>query len=332
MDPSTVPFYPSNLQRHSQISPIFYILPYPEPSYTNNSPSMNSDNTSSNTFFHTISQFNNSDFETPDQFADFETSPSTLFLPHFQSLYTQIPDEPSSAPSSFTDATPIYSPMTSDPPDQSSLVDIELEKELENFITLQLQLQHPNPLTIHHVSQTMTSSESSNSPSTTAETRAHRVLKRKFPNTPFPSNPRPGQIFVDYPLHTNTKEFLQVCLPFFPQYTNYHSNPNNEQPTYVNEKALFPTLSWTSYYHFSNPLSLPLYNNPDKNELCQTRLYHLTTGLHEKQCTATGLNQTQTRFTAQKTNKFFPLSIRITPLHDPMKKSFQMTILTLTPN
>ena len=133
--------------------------------------------------------------------------------------------------------------MTSDPPDHSSPVDTDLENELENFTTVQQQLQHPNKLTIHHLSQTMTSSESSNSPSTTVETRAHRVLKRKISNTPFPSNPRPAQTFMDHPFHTNTKEILQVCLALFPQCTYNHSNPNNDQPYYVNGNALFPTLS-----------------------------------------------------------------------------------------
>ena len=158
-------------------------------------------------------------------------------------------------PSSYTDATPIYSPMTSDPPDHSSPVDTELENELDNFITLQQQLQHPNTLTIHHLSQTIPSSESSNSPSTTGETRAQRVFKRKLPNTPFPSNLRTAQTFMNHPPHINTKEFFQICSAFFPQYTYYDSNPNNEQSNYVNENAVFPTLSCTSYYHFSNPLS-----------------------------------------------------------------------------
>ena len=109
---------------------------------------------------------------------------------------------------------------------------------------------------------------------------------------------------MDHPLQTNTREFLQVSLPFFPKYTYYHSNPNNDQPNYVNENAIFSTLSWTSYYHFSNPLSLPLYNNPDDNKLCQTRLYHLNTALHEKQFTTIGLNQRLNRFTARKANRF----------------------------
>ena len=39
--------------------------------------------------------------------------------------------------------------MNSDPPDRSSPVDEELENELHNFITLQQQLQIPNPLTVH---------------------------------------------------------------------------------------------------------------------------------------------------------------------------------------
>ena len=109
---------------------------------------------------------------------------------------------------------------------------------------------------------------------------------------------------MDHLFHTNAKEFLQICLPFFPQYTYYHSNPNTDQLQYVNENALFPTLSWTSSYHFSNPLSLPLYINPDDNVLCQTGLYRLTTALHEKQFTIIGLNQTLNRFTAQNANRF----------------------------
>ena len=85
-----------------------------------------------------------------------------LFPNHpFQPLHNQIPDEPSSAPSSYN-ATLIYSSMTSDPPDHSSPVNTELKNELDNFITLQQQLQHPNTLTFHHLSQTMTSSVSSN--------------------------------------------------------------------------------------------------------------------------------------------------------------------------
>ena len=115
----------------------------------------------------------------------------------------------------------------------------------------------------------------------------------------------------------------------FPQNTYYHSNPNNDQPNYVIENALFPTFSCSSFYHFSNPLSLPLYNNPDDNELCQIRLYYITASLHEKQFTTIELNQTDSLH--KKLTKF-QFTIMITPLHDPMKSPFQMTIITLTPN
>ena len=187
----------------------------------------------------------------------------------------------------------------------SSPVDEELENELYNFITLQQQqLQNPNSPTIHHQSQAMVSSESSNPASTTEKTRAHRVFKSKHPNAQMPSNPRPPRTFSVYPLHTNTKDFPQVCLPFCPQYTYYQTNTNNDQRTYVIEHALFPTLSWTSYYQFSNPLSLPLYNKPDDNELSHTRLHHRSTALHEKQLTTMGLTQRLNRFTAQKANRF----------------------------
>ena len=48
------------------------------------------------------------------------------------------------SPSSYTDATAIFSPMSSDPPDPLSPVDQKLETEIENFITLQQPLQNPN--------------------------------------------------------------------------------------------------------------------------------------------------------------------------------------------
>ena len=116
------------------------------------------------------------------------------------------------------------------------------------------------------------------------------------------SNPRPPRMFSVHPLHTNTQEFLQFCLPYFPQNT-YYQTTNNDQRTYVDEHTLFPTLSWTSFYHFTNPSSFPLYNNQEDNDLCQTRLHHLTTALHEEQFTTIGLTQTLNSFVAQKANR-----------------------------
>ena len=113
---------------------------------------------------------------------------------------------------------------------------------------------------------------------------------------------RPPGLFFFHPLHTKIKEILQYSLPFFPQYT-YYQTTNNDQRTYVDEFSLVPTLSWTSYYHFTNPLALTLYNNPDDNEICQSRLHHLTRALHEKQFTIIGLTQPLNRFVAQKANR-----------------------------
>ena len=68
--------HPANLQNPIPIIPLF---PFPPPDLpqTNTSSGMNSDNNSDITVFQTISQFNNSDVETPDEFADSERSPST---------------------------------------------------------------------------------------------------------------------------------------------------------------------------------------------------------------------------------------------------------------
>ena len=108
----------------------------------------------------------------------------------------------------------------------------------------------PTPSSNYTPSQNPTPSSTPSS----STTRAYRTCKRKFPNTLFPSNPGTSTSFVNHPLHTNIKEFLQKCHPFFPQYTYFHSDPNDEKHNYVNEHVLYPTLSWTSNYHFTNLL------------------------------------------------------------------------------
>ena len=61
-----------------------------------------------------------------------------------------------------------------------------------------------------------------------------------------------------------------------------HLDPNDDHPNYFNEHVLYPTLSRTSFYHFTNPLSLPLYNNPYDNEQSSIQLYLLTAALTPK--------------------------------------------------
>ena len=102
----------------------------------------------------------------------------------------------------------------------------------------------------------------------------------------------------------DAKEFLRICSPFFPQYTYFHSDLNDKKPNYKNEHVLYPTLSWTSNYHFTNPLSLPLYNTPHDNEQCSTQLYLLRTALTPKQFTQIGYKQSPIKFTAPKTNEY----------------------------
>ena len=73
---------------------------------------------------------------------------------------------------------------------------------------------------------------------------------------------------------------------------------------YVDEYSLFPLLSRTSHYRFKKHMSLLLYNNPEDNGICQSRLHQLTIALHEKQFTTIGLTQTFNRFIAQKNKRF----------------------------
>ena len=182
---------------------------------------MESDTNSNTTVHNTISQFNNSDIETPDEFANPEPSPSTFSQNPFQHIHSQVKIKPSSPPSPISYVTPIYSPLTSKPPDNNDQDQTQKSHELDNFITLQQQLQHPQTLTIHHFSRSITSSNpstptpssnytpsqnptSSSTPSSSTN-RAYRTFERKFPNTAFPSNPGTSSTFVNHPLYINTK-------------------------------------------------------------------------------------------------------------------------------
>ena len=67
--------HPANLQNPVPIIPLFA---FPTPDFVINIPSStNSDIKTDTSVFRTISQFNNSDLENPDEFANSEPSPST---------------------------------------------------------------------------------------------------------------------------------------------------------------------------------------------------------------------------------------------------------------
>ena len=111
---------------------------------------MNSDTNPDVTVFQAISQFANSDRETPDEFADSEpspstnsqTSPSTFSKPPFRPIQSQTHSISPSTSSHVSQVTPTYSPFISD--------------ELKNFITLKQQLHYPHTLTSHQLSSTTT--------------------------------------------------------------------------------------------------------------------------------------------------------------------------------
>ena len=80
---------PANLQNPNPIIPLF-AFPPPVSPQINTSSGMNSDTSSDITVFQTISQFKNSDIETPDEFADSESSPST-YTPTNSSIFSTAP-------------------------------------------------------------------------------------------------------------------------------------------------------------------------------------------------------------------------------------------------
>ena len=65
-----------------------------------------------------------------------------------------------------------------------------------------------------------------------------------------------------------------------------------------------PTLHWTTYYHFTNPLCLPLSNTPNDIERNKDMLYRLTTPLTHRQFTYIGYKKLLKTFTEPRANEF----------------------------
>ena len=304
--------HPANLQTPIPIIPLF-AFPSPNFPIINISLSTNSDTNSDISVLYTISQLNNPNVETPDEFADSEPSPSddnytnssVFSKPPFQPIPSNHYLPSVSTPSYASQVTPTYSPLHSDRSYNNSPDNPQISQELDNFITLQQQLIHPNTLTIHQLSSTMESSnpptptpssaytasltQSSTSTDTPGSThRPYRTFKRKFPNHPFPTKPRTACEYINHPQHTNTKNFLAITLPSFPQYTLNTPNDTNDTRSFVDEHVLMPTLFWTAYYHFSNPLCLPLTNTHSDIERNKDMLYRLTTTQTPRQFTYVG--------------------------------------------
>ena len=314
--------HPTNLTSSIPIIPLFAFPPPDFPS-SNVTSGMNSDTNSQTSVLYSISQLNNPNIETPDEFADSEPSPSNNFhnpsqfsQPPFQPILSNNPDPITPTPSYASQVTPTYSSYHSD---QSSPDTPRISPELDNFITLQQQPYHLNTPTINQISSTTNSSNpptpSSNyteslAPSSTSTesslntNRAYRTFKRKFPNHPFPAKPGTAREYINHPQHTNTREFLAITLPSFPQYTLNTPHDANETRNFVDEYVLMPTLSWTSYYHFTNPLCLPLTNTYIDIDRNKDMLYRLTTPLTARQFTYVGYKKSLKIHTAPRANEY----------------------------
>ena len=318
--------HPTNLTSPIPIIPLFAFPPPDFPS-SNVTSGMNSDTNSHISVLYSISQLNNPNIETPDEFADSEPSPSNNFQyssnfsqPPFQPILSNNPDPITPTPSYASQVTPTYSSYHSDQSSHSPDTP-RISPELDNFITLQQQPYHLNTPTINQISSTINSSnpptptpsstytESLAPSSTSTESslntnRAYRTFKRKFPNHPFPAKPGTAREYINHPKHTNTKEFLAITLPSFPQYTLNTPHDTNETRNFVDEYVLMPTLSWTSYYHFTNPLCLPLSNTHIDIERNTDMLYRLTTPLTPRQFTYVGYKKSLKTHTAPRANEY----------------------------
>ena len=108
--------HPANLQNPLPIIPLF-AFPPPDSPQANTSSGMNSDTNSA--ISTTILKFNNSDIETPDEFADSEPSPST-HTPTSSATFPKPSFQPKQSHSQHTSpytpsqVTPTYSPFNNE--------------------------------------------------------------------------------------------------------------------------------------------------------------------------------------------------------------------------
>ena len=137
--------HPASLQNNLPNIPLFAFPPSQSPHHSASS-SMESDINSNTTVYNTISQFNNSDIETSDKFVNSEPRLSAFSQLPFQPIHSQVKIESPSPPSPISNVTPIYSPLTSEPSDNNDSENTQITHKLDNFITLQQQLQHPQTL------------------------------------------------------------------------------------------------------------------------------------------------------------------------------------------
>ena len=112
--------HPTNLTSPIPIIPLFAFPPPDFPS-SNVTSGMNSDTNSHISVLYSISQLNNPNIETPDEFADSEPSPSNNFhdssnfsQPPFQPILSNNPDLITPTPSYASQVTPTYSSYHSD--------------------------------------------------------------------------------------------------------------------------------------------------------------------------------------------------------------------------
>ena len=57
-----------------------------------------------------------------------------------------------------------------------------------------------------------------------------------------------------------------MTLPSLPQYTLSTPTIANDTRNFVDEHVLMPTLYWTAYYNYTNPICLPLANTTESIE------------------------------------------------------------------
>ena len=93
-----------------------------------------------------------------------------------------------------------------------------------------------------------------------------------------------------------------------------------------------PTLQWTAYYSFTNPLCLPLSSTHDDIEKNKSMLYRLTATLIPRQFTYVAYKKLLKTFTAPRANEFTIEYYDHNIIRTNQDQFFLMKIASLTHN
>ena len=153
------------------------------------------------------------------------------FLKPFSIHPLETRNDPLSTPSYISNVTPNYSPLTSERSNNSSPEHTQISYELDNLITLQQQLQHPQTVTIHQLSSNITSSNSSNPTPSTNYTPSLDQTSKSNQSSSSTNRAYTSPFFLNFTYYIKDTNFQNILRNYDPITQMYKFCPLTKRPS-----------------------------------------------------------------------------------------------------